>query len=194
MSSESSNAESQSLLAQNIGALIFSFIAFVIFLAVYLGYELYFSETKMFNQYLELCASLASQLLTVGGVEHTLDIIKTTTEAELKTYFTNKDLGAEFVVKKGSDGFVVFALLIASIGAWPGKWIKKLGVLTFGLALMFFLNIVRIAGMFLVDMYAPLSFEFYNDWVFSGGLILIVLLYFLWWIKLSGAHPNDLKI
>ena len=60
-----------------------------------------------------------------------------------------------------------------------------------GLLVMFFLNILRIAGMLLVDLHLPDHFDLFHEWILPMVLIMGALAYFYVWITLSGTHPSD---
>lgn len=181
-----SNDTTTGFISENTGILLFFLSATVIFTAFYSVYEYFILDSELFKQYLELCTQVASQQLSLIGIDHRWEL----SVAGIKTRLST-DFGAYILVAKGCDASVVFAVLISTIAAWPGLRLKKLIALTAGLALMFVLNTWRIAGMLLVDMYFPSHFDIMHEWVLPGLLVLAALAYFFIWTQVSGQHPAD---
>lgn len=188
MSQESNNSLVNAVL-ENAGFLRFMLLAGFLFSSFFVVYNGYLYDSDPFLIYLELCASSTSSLLNYVLGMHTVVV-----EALSDVY--TKILAAEgsesyVIVARGCDASMVFAVLISTVGAWPGKWYVKLLVIMLGLLVMFFLNILRIAGMLLVDLHLPAQFDLFHEWVLPMVLILGALTYFYVWITLSGTHPSD---
>lgn len=182
---EKSNEETFAV--KNAGTVFFLGVSAVIFFILYFSYEKLLVDTQLFGHYLELCTQLASQLLTAISVEHQW-IYGT---EDLKTRLADGELGAFIDITKHSDASMICAVLIACIAAWPGNIVKKLGAVVLGVAIILALNIVRIAAMLVVDIYAPLHFELYSTMILPGILIAAAVGYFIFWIIISGTHPSD---
>ena len=182
---EKSNEETFAV--KNAGMILFLGVSAIIFFLLYFSYEKLLVDTPLFSHYLELCTQLASQLLSVIGVEHQW-IYGT---EDLKTRLADGELGAFIDITKHSDASMVYAILIACIAAWPGNIAKKLAALALGVAIMLALNIARIASMLIVDIYVPLQFELYSTMILPGILIAAAVAYFIFWIRISGTHPSD---
>jgi len=173
-------------LSANFGLLKFYSVAAIIFGLFLIIYSSIIVELDIFLRYLELSAALASSLLN-ATLELESYLVMTAADVKSKIEVSS---GAYVIVAKGCDASVVFATLLATILAWPGKIWLKLLVAALGLLLMFGLNIVRIAGMLLTDIYLPDHFDFVHEWIMPGALVMAALLYFYGWIVMSGEHPD----
>ena len=158
-----------------------------IFGVMYIVYTSYLLDSEWFTAYLEMCASFSLQLLNAVFGEKAIMVY---TETRLLTQITAHD-GAYIVVSQGCDGFMTFAIILATIVAWPGPWLKKSVSIVLGLLFMFCLNILRIILMFKVDVYWSVWFDLMSQWVLPLAMILIALLYFYFWSRAIGTHPLD---
>ena len=173
-------------LDENSGMLRFFAIALIIYGSFYLSYSYVIIESKLFDQYLELSASLGAWLV------NTLGIIQVSIEQQgpVWTKLRAED-NSYVIVAQGCDASTVFAVLIATLLAWPGRWRKKVPALIFGLLIMFALNIVRIAGMSLTESLTPDLFDLMHEWILPPLLVVGALLYFYFWTLISDVHPDD---
>ena len=188
MVKESSNVFLQ-FLDENGGMLRFLFLAAFIFTSFLYVYDHYIYGSDVFLIYLEFCTTVASWVLnTFFGlqtviVEARMDVHTKILEAEGSKVW--------IIVARGCDASTVFAVLIATVSAWPGRWRVKLPVVLLGLAVMFALNIMRIAGMLLVEIHVPEHFDLFHEWILPAGLVGGAMVYFSIWVMLSGRHPAD---
>ncbi len=188
MSQESNNSLVNAVL-ENAGFLRFMLLAGFLFSSFFVVYNGYLYDSDPFLIYLELCASSTSRLINYVLSMHTL-VVEAVNDVYTKILAFE---GSEsyVIVARGCDASMVFAVLISTVGAWPGKWYVKLPVIMLGLLVMFFLNILRIAGMLLVDLHLPDHFDLFHEWILPMVLIMGALAYFYVWITLSGTHPSD---
>lgn len=186
-SENNSNEQITHFLLNNLGILKFYFKAMIIFGIFLLLYSNFIVESELFEKYLELYTSLASDFLnTVIGEESYVRNSSLLIETELRVAD-----GAFIVVSQGCDASTVFATLFATVLAWPSPIWKRILVAAIGTAIMFGFNILRIAGMLLTDIHLPLQFDLVHVWILPQLLIIAALLYFYAWTKLSGRHPDE---
>ena len=175
-----------SFIDENTGLLRFFAIALIIYGSFYLFYSYVIIESSVFERYLELSAAMGAWLVNLTGIiEVTVErhgYIFTRIRAEDRSYV---------VVAQGCDASTVFAVLTATLLAWPGKWVKKISALTLGLLIMFALNIVRIAGMSLTESLSPDLFDLMHEWILPPLLVGGALVYFYFWTLVSGTHPDE---
>ena len=177
------------LLDEHGGMLRFMFLAAFLFTSFLYVYDHYIYGSDVFLAYLEVCASATSWALnTLLGMQTVIvEAIR-----DVHTKILQQEGSKVFVVvARGCDASTVFAVLIATVSAWPGRWLVKLPVVLVGLALMFMLNILRIAGMLLVEIYKPDYFDLFHEWILPSALVVGALLYFYLWVIFSGRHPAD---
>jgi len=81
------------------------------------------------------------------------------------------------------NGLSLFALFTGFILIFPGKFIHKLFFIPIGLALIHFLNILRLMGLAIVIVYYPNSLDFNHKYTFA--IVIYSFVFFLWflWVK-----------
>ncbi len=83
-------------------------------------------------------------------------------------------------IKGGCDGMEATALYLAAVLAFPGvSKNKKLHGIVTGLAVLFVLNIFRIAGLFIAGLQWKAGFEFLH---LHGGVVLFTLIAIVLWL------------
>jgi exosortase H (IPTLxxWG-CTERM-specific) len=150
-------------------ALFFAGLVALQLLLFYLIYRNPWVEEAIFTPLVNFYALLAGKLLAFMA-------------------FTNSVSGdmissPEFAVsiKKGCDAAEPMAIFIAGVVAFPALLKDKLAGLGVGLAILFFLNIIRIATLFIVGVYFPDFFESMHLAVWQVAFILVaIVLWFLW--------------
>ena len=92
---------------------------------------------------------------------------------------------SEFAVsiKKGYDTAEPMAIFIAGVVAFPALLKDKLAGLGVGLAILFFLNIIRIATLFIVGVYFPDFLESINLAVWQVAFIIVAIVFWFLWLK-----------
>ena len=178
-----------SFVQENYGLLRFFSMALIIYGAFYLFYSYIIIESAVFIRYLEISASLGADL--VNAVSNVDVEVKRAVDRMTRIQATDRSY---VVVAQGCDASTVFAVLISTLLAWPGKWRVKIPVLLFGLLLMFGLNIIRIAGMSITESLIPDWFDLMHEWLLPPLLVLGALTYFYIWTLFSDEHPGDIKI
>lgn len=179
------------LIDDNLGFLRFISYCMLIYGAIYLFYSYVVIETVWFDRYLELSASLGSKLVHLIT---DLETVVANQGGTLTRINSVTNPGSYVVVAQGCDASIVFAVLISTISAWPGKWLHKAPALVLGIAIMFGLNIVRIAGMSITETLAPQHFDIMHEWLLPPLLVVGALIYFYIWTLFSDEHPEDYGI
>lgn len=169
--------DTTSFLEENREMVHFVTVALIVYAVFYGLYEYFIVGTEVFFSYLEISTSLAAKLLAFMGEPYQIN-----EKLGYLTEIRSLDVDAFVVVAKGCDGSVTFAVLISTIIAWRSTLLTKVIGLGLGIALMLTLNIGRIAGLFLVDVYLPLEFDLYHEWIFPTGLVMSALIYFNIWM------------
>lgn len=106
-------------------------------------------------------------------------------------------IGDQFQVsiKGGCDGIeasALYAIALISLPLVARKY--KITGLIVGLSILFVLNIIRIAGLYLAGIHWPAFFEFFH---LHGGviafLLISVIMWLIWvqWVMKKTAHKND---
>ena len=83
----------------------------------------------------------------------------------------------------GCDALQPMMLFGAGILAWPSSWLRRLVALGAGLAVLFALNLVRLATLFVIQVEAPERFDLAHMSVWP--VILIVSTTALWFVCLA---------
>lgn len=140
----------------------------LLMLAFYAFYLSPLYEDYIMIPLLSLQASLANLILVPMGYEtHTFE----------DTIFNNQ---FRVSIKGGCDGMEATALYLSAVLAFPlvdrAKKIK--GLLT-GFSILFVLNIIRIAGLFIAGLQWKAAFEFLH---LHGGVVIFTLIAIVLWL------------
>lgn len=151
---------------------IFKFLlGFIGCMAVfYLFYHSSFYKNILEEPFLNTQASLSNALLQLFGHE---------TTASNATISSNQ---FSVNIKEGCDGLEAIAILVSGIMIFPAAWRLKLSGLFAGIFILLVLNILRIAGLYVIGLnFSEAVFEIFHV---QGGFILFtmvsVLLWFIW--------------
>ena len=108
---------------------------------------------------------------------------------------TNDDLvvmngNPAVVVGKACDGLVLYALFSGFVLAFPGPWRRKLWFIPLGIALIWCLNIVRVAALALNFHYARASVDFNHHYTYTFVVYACIFgLWMLWARRLAQPNP-----
>ena len=151
---------------------IFKFLlGFVGCMAVfYLFYYSSFYKNTLETPFLEAQANISNALLRLFGHD---------TQADL-TLISSSEFAVN--IKNGCDGLEAIAILVSGILIFPARMKLKLKGIIWGVIILFILNILRIAGLYLIGLhFSPTVFEIMHV---QGGFILFtmisVVLLFVW--------------
>jgi exosortase family protein XrtM len=81
----------------------------------------------------------------------------------------------------GCEGTELFFLLIAGVLAFPAPWRAKLVGLALGLPLVFALNVVRVAALYVTVRDFPAQFELVHGYVAPTAFVALLGVFFLAW-------------
>jgi len=81
----------------------------------------------------------------------------------------------------GCEGTELFFLLIAGIVAFPAPWSARLVGLAIGLPLVFALNVVRVASLYITVRDFPTWFELVHGYIAPTAFVALLGLFFLVW-------------
>jgi exosortase/archaeosortase family protein len=147
------------------------------FLGIFLGtmvayYALVFLfKETMFNWYMELSACLAGAVLNIAGsgVEISQCVISSGDYAISVSY--------------GCEGTEPIALFVAAVLAFPVARREKLIGAISGSAILFVLNIFRIAALYLIGKGDPVTAQSFHLEIFPIVFILFVIIIWGIWIR-----------
>jgi exosortase/archaeosortase family protein len=152
-----------------------------IMLLFYLIYSLPFFENSFVPAFIRLQANLSSGFLNLLGYETTVNELSIT--------------GSRYSVSvaKGCDGVESMALLAGAILVFPLPFRLKWPGLLAGLGILFLLNILRIAGLYMAGIHWPSAFELLHTHggfvLFTTFSVLLVIVWISWAIKKT--RPAD---
>jgi exosortase H (IPTLxxWG-CTERM-specific) len=86
-------------------------------------------------------------------------------------------------VVKDCSSLDVQALFAATVLAFPARWPSKLLGLVIGIPLLGALNLLRIAGLHFVGMFAPRMFDTAHEELFPALLLLAAVTLFALWVR-----------
>lgn len=86
------------------------------------------------------------------------------------------------------NGIALFSLFLIFMIAYPGPWKKKLWYIPLGLAIIHFVNIIRITALTIIVDINPNWLDFNHNYTFYVLVYSTVFaLWYFWAFKLSGA-------
>lgn len=94
-------------------------------------------------------------------------------------------------VRKGCDGVETIAVFILGVLVVPFPFRLKIPGILIGVLALFLLNLIRIIGLYLARMYAPVTFDFLH---LHGGFVLFTLVGFLAWVSWAGWAIQQEKL
>ena len=89
------------------------------------------------------------------------------------------------------NGLVLYALFAGFVLAFPGPWRRKLWFIPAGMALIWALNVVRVAALALNQHYAHQSVDFNHHYTFT--FVVYGCIFGLWmlWAKRLAVHDSQ---
>lgn len=159
------------------GQLRFLLFALLIFAALQAAYFFLLLPSNVYLSYLELCAYWSAELLMLVGEDVVLHSARITSPA-----------GPSVHIVEGCDALRLFSTLIAVMLAYKASALQKLAGLLIGCALLFILNLVRIAMLLWIDIHYTQWFDFFHATLLPIGLWFGVLaVFYVWGIWVLGA-------
>ncbi len=142
-------------------------------------YAVVLVDSAAMEAYLEWNASIAASLLGLFGseVQHSGS--------------TLVGGGSTIRVALGCDGSQPILLLAISILAFPASWRWRVAGVAGGVTCLLLLNVVRIATLVWLDSHHPSFFEDAHLFVWPAVFMLVALLLWMQWIRLSSPPPAE---
>ncbi|WP_426058745.1 exosortase X [Hymenobacter sp. B1770] len=154
----------------------FLVIAAALFLAWFFGYE------QLLKPDGRLDATLCKQITASGvGLLQMLGF-KATVSLELPTLVVMSGKPA-VIIGAPCNGLVLYILFAGFVAAFPGPWRRKLWYISAGIALIWCLNVVRVAALAINHHYSQQSVDFNHHYTFT--FVVYGFIFGLWmlWAK-----------
>ncbi len=138
----------------------------------YLLYSNTWLEGVFFAPLANLYARIAGYLLAVIGYTNTVigDIITSPSSFLVS-------------VKKGCDAAEPMAIFLAAIIAFPARIKSKFPAIAIGLAILFLLNIIRVAALYITGYHYPELFETMHLAVWQVVFLMVAIALWLVWLN-----------
>ncbi len=130
-----------------------------------------FTQTGLFDFYLETLASVSGATLSVSGQD-----IDVTGQAIVSDSFSLRMVA-------GCDGLEAIALFAAAVLGSPVAWRRRLWFLLVGVPIFAAINLLRIVSLFYVGVYRPHLLDRIHMEVWPGVLIILVVSCWLVWAR-----------
>lgn len=92
-------------------------------------------------------------------------------------------------IADGCNGLEMQALFIGFILAIPSLWKRKLLFILIGPILIFYVNVLRCAGLVELRLYYPFHFDFAHHYVFK--IIVYSFIFLLWYAFVQNPQPTS---
>ncbi len=109
-----------------------------------------------------------------------------------KVYFTMEDLNYQMIGIDGAhpvwiggpcDGVSVMAIFLIFISAYPGNQKHKFWYVPIGILLIHFINILRVAGLTLINFHAPEYLDFNHNYTFTFIVYGFIFILWITWVN-----------
>ncbi|MFQ5667003.1 MAG: archaeosortase/exosortase family protein [Candidatus Binatia bacterium] len=91
--------------------------------------------------------------------------------------------GLRLDINHECTGVFVLFVLISFIAAYPAKWrVKAAGILV-GVAILSFVNVLRIATLVRIVEFYPALFVYFHEYIWQGAFLMLVTLYTFTWVE-----------
>lgn len=81
------------------------------------------------------------------------------------------------------DGVSIMAIFLIFISAYPGNQKHKLWYIPLGIICIHFINILRVAGLTLINFYAPDYLEFNHNYTFTFIVYSLIFIFWITWVN-----------
>lgn len=122
--------------------------------------------------------SLSDSLLGVFGIDTYIDI-----ESDHVVLFMDGGNYRGIWVGDECNGFKLFSIFSIFIIAFPGNWKKKAWFIPLGLLIVHIANVIRVAGLVLINNYYPKFLDFNHLYTFTIFVYGIIFLLWFWYAK-----------
>ena len=151
-------------------SLSFVGMALLVFAVLQLIYFQLYIYSPIFYSYLNGCADLSSMLLNLVGEE-----------VVLNGRTLRSPAGPSVTVVEGCDALRIHSVLVAVIIAYQCSIKNKVIGVVVGVGLMYVFNLIRIALLLWIDVYATEWFDVFHHTILPFGLWLTAMVYFYCW-------------
>lgn len=156
--------------------LVFKALAIVIGWILVYGYFIE-PDGRVDNFLTKISTAASSQLLHLLGYKTTYQAVGSGNQILYLGDFGMLGVGHP------CNGLVLYAIFLGFIFIFPSSWKSKIKVSLFGVSLIFFLNVFRIAGLCLISLFAPSFFDFSHKYAFTTLLYGVIFLLWMYWIN-----------
>lgn len=168
-------------------------LKFVLFYVVFIFvYKLYLSQYNLQNNEVDgitkAVAYQTKQLILCFGSD--IEIVKNENEPSIKMIYHGKYVAR---IIEGCNAISVMVLFAAFVFAFSAEW-KKTGLyILFGVALLYILNVIRIALLSYSLYYYPEYEEFLHGTVFPLFIYGVVFVLWVLWVTKFSGHAKKAK-
>jgi exosortase family protein XrtF len=81
------------------------------------------------------------------------------------------------------DGVAIMAIFLIFVSAFPGNQIHKLWYIPLGILLIHFINVLRVAGLTLINFYAPEYLDFNHNYTFTFLVYGFIFILWITWVN-----------
>ena len=177
----------QSAVPGSSNRLLFRFllVAGLMYLAWFFGYEQWLAHDGRLDAV--LCAHITAASV---WLLHTVGFAATVDPANIDLVLMSGQ--PSVVVYPPCYGLVLYALFAGFVLAFPGPWQRKLWYIPAGIALIWVLNILRVAALAINHHYAHQSVDFNHHYTFTFIVYGFIFgLWMLWAKRLAIAAPTS---
>jgi exosortase family protein XrtF len=90
------------------------------------------------------------------------------------------------------NGLELFVLFAGFILCFPGPWKKKAWFIPLGILIIHFINVLRSAGLALIQFRSPESLDFNHHYTFTIIVYSIIFMLWIFWVnKFSGLFSKE---
>lgn len=165
----------------------FILVGTVMYLGMYFFYEFYINPNTNIDEY------IIDNLVGIG------DFVLRSIGYDLTTYepepFRNR-IGIEgslgVFIGEPCDGFILFALFLAFIVAYPGALKHKIWFIPLGILLIHLINALRVIALVLIMRKHPQWLSFNHDYTFT--IIVYAFVFLLWWVWINKFSSSGKKL
>ncbi len=167
-------------------AVRFVFNCFALYVLWYGLYEIWLHPTRILDRPVvnsivflseKFLSSIGYQMVDFGRIDSSISAIGIDTTHGVQ-------------IGDPCNGIAIFALFAGFIIAFPGKWVRKLYYIPFGISIIYTANLIRIIVLCLIAYYAPEQLEFNHNYTFTTLVYSVVILLWYYWIKKLSSFNN----
>ena len=161
----------------------FLWVAAFMYLGWFFGYEQWLAHDGRLDR--ALCAQLAT-----AGVAFLQLLGFAATVAPANAFLVMMNAQPAVIVGIPCNGLVLYALFGGFVLAFPGPWQRKLWFIPAGMAIIWGLNVLRVAALALNHHYAHRSVDFNHHYTFT--FVVYACIFGLWmlWARLLAGRTR----